>query len=155
MKERQARTTSGDKTICLPMPLEMDYQTFVEDTVSYRIYLDKLIGERPELFPAEINEGYSFHGFVESGKLHLRTRRILLKSRRQAYQLRPDTVMPYMVGTTEDVEKGLYLRRYGVPYEAIAHELGHNAMYWYNATQSLGRISIVGATVKDPSAFPL
>jgi hypothetical protein len=22
------------------------------------------------------------------------------------------------VGTTEDVEKGLYLRRYGVPYEA-------------------------------------
>jgi hypothetical protein len=110
MKERQARTTSGDKTICLPMPPEVDYQTFVEDTVGYRIYLDKMIEEHPELFPAEINQGYSFHGFVESGKLHLRTRRILLKSRRQAYQLRPDTVMPYMIGTTEDVEKGLYLR---------------------------------------------
>ena len=27
-------------------------------------------------------------------------------------------------------------------------------MYWYNATQALGRISIVGATVKDPSSFP-
>jgi hypothetical protein len=154
MKERQARTTSGDKTICLPMPLEVDYQTFVEDTVAYRMYLDTMIEQHPELFPAEINEGYSFHGFVESGKLHLRTRRILLKSRRQAYQLRPDTVMPYMIGTTEDVEKGLYLRRYGVPYEAIAHVLGHNAMYWYNATQSLGRISMVGATVKDPSVFP-
>jgi hypothetical protein len=32
--------------------------------------------------------------------------------------------MPYMVGTTEEVEKGLYLRRYGVPYEGIAHVLG-------------------------------
>jgi hypothetical protein len=101
-----------------------------------------------------LSEGYSFHGFVESGKLHLRTRRILLKACRQAYQIRPDTVMPYMIGTTEEVEKGLYLRRYGVPYEAIAHVLGHNAMYWYNATQALGRISIVGATVKEPSSFP-
>jgi hypothetical protein len=113
-----------------------------------------MIEEHPELFPAEINEGYSFHGFVESVKLHLRTRRILLKTRRQAYQLRPDTVMPYIIGTTEAVEKGLYLRRHGLPYEAIAHVLGHSAMYWYKATQSLGRISIVGATVKDPSAFP-
>jgi hypothetical protein len=103
MKELQTRTTSGAKTICLPMPPEVDYQTFVEDTVGYRVYLDKMIEQHPELFPAEINEGYNFHGFVESGKLHLRTRRILLKSRRQAYQLRPDTVMPYMIGTTEDV----------------------------------------------------
>jgi hypothetical protein len=61
MKECQARTTSGDKTICLPMPLEVDYQTFVEDAVEYRAYLDKMIEEHPELFPAEINEGYSFH----------------------------------------------------------------------------------------------
>jgi hypothetical protein len=91
---------------------------------------------------------------VESDKLHLRTRRIRLKSNRQAYQLRPDTVMPYMIGYTEEVEKGLYLRRYGVPYEAIAHVLGHSAMYWYQATQALGRISIVGATVKEPSSFP-
>jgi hypothetical protein len=59
-----------------------------------------------------------------------------------------------MIGMTEDVEKGLYLRRYGLPYEAIAHVLGHNAMYWYNATQALGRPSMVGATVKDPSSFP-
>jgi len=27
--------------------------------------------------------------------------------------------MPYMVGTTEEVEKGWYLRRYGVPYEGM------------------------------------
>jgi hypothetical protein len=63
--------------------------------------------------------------------------------------------MPYMIGRTEDVEKGLYLRRYGVPYKAIAHVLGMNAMYWYSATQALGRISIVGSTVKDPDHLPL
>lgn len=154
MKARQARTTSGDKTICLPMPADKDYITFVEDTAGYRAYLDEMIETHPELFPSEISQGYSFHGFVESGKLHIRTRRILLKHSKQAYQIRPDTIMPYMIGRTEDVEKGLYLRRYGVPYEAIAHVLGHNAMYWYTATQALGRISIVGATVKDPSSFP-
>jgi hypothetical protein len=71
-----------------------------------------------------------------------------------AYQLRPDTVMPYMVGTTEEVEKGLYLRRYGVPYEGIAHVLGHSAMFWYRAHQALGRPSIVGSTVKDPETIP-
>ena len=43
----------------------------------------------------------------------------------------------YMIGTSEEVEKGLYLRRYGVPYEGIAHVLGHTPMYWYNATKVL------------------
>lgn len=65
------------------------------------------------------------------------TRRIRLKCNRDSYQIRPDTVMPYMVGTTEEVEKGLYLRRYGVPYEGIAHVLRHSAMYWYRATQAM------------------
>ena len=154
MAERKKRTVAGDKTICLPMEAEINYEEWIEDTKAVRTYLDQLIASHPELFPAEIDEGYCFHGFVESGKLHLRTRRIRLKSNGQAYQLRPDTVMPYMIGTTEVVEKGLYLRRYGVPYEGIAHVLGHSAMYWYNATQSLGRVSIVGTTVKDPSAIP-
>jgi hypothetical protein len=62
--------------------------------------------------------------------------------------------MPYMGGMSEEVEKGLYLRRYGVPYEGIAHVLGHSAMYWYRATQALGRPSMVGSRVKDPAAIP-
>lgn len=154
MTERTKRTTAGDKTICLPLPEDIDYKEFVEDTKAFRVYLDSLIGNHPELFPVGIEEGYCFHGFVESGKLDLSTRRIRLKCNGQAYQLRPDTVMPYMIGTTEEVEKGLYLRRYGVPYEGIAHVLGHSAMYWYQATQAVGRASIVGSTVKDPDAIP-
>jgi hypothetical protein len=62
--------------------------------------------------------------------------------------------MPYMIGSSEEVEKGLYLRRYGVPYEGIAHVLGHSAMFWYRATQAMGRVSIVGSTVKDPQDIP-
>jgi hypothetical protein len=153
-QQRKKRTTAGDKTICLPIAEGQDYETLVNDTSAFRTYLNQVIAKYPELFPAEIDEGYCFHGFVESQRLEMTTRRIRLKSNGQAYQLRPNTVMPYMSATTAEVEKGLYLRRYGVPYEAIAHVLGHSAMFWYRATQSLGRISIVGSTLKSPSAFP-
>jgi hypothetical protein len=111
MTRRKKRTIAGDKTICLPMSAETNYEKLVQDTAGYRVYLDQMIALHPELFPEGIELGYSFHGFVESGKLHLTTRRIRLKSTGAAYQLRPDTVMPYMIGTTEEVEKGLYLRR--------------------------------------------
>jgi hypothetical protein len=154
MTSRKKRTTAGDKTICLPMTVEENYEMFVKDTPGYRAYLDQMIALHPELFPVGIEKGYRFHGFVESGKLHLTTRRIRLNETGEVYQIRPDTVMPYMIGKTEDVEKGLYLRRYGVPYDGIAHVLGHNGMYWYHATQALSRISIVGSTVKTPGVFP-
>ena len=32
-----------------------------------------------------------------------------------------------MVGRTDEVEKGLYLRRYGVPFDAIAYVFGRDA----------------------------
>ena len=154
MTSHKKRTTAGDKTICLPLSVELDYDTFVKDTAGYRLYLDQMIALHRELFPVGIEQGYRFHGFVSSGKLHLSTRRIRLNVNGEVYQIRPDTVMPYMVGKTEDVEKGLYLRQYGVPYDGIAHVLGHNGMYWYHATQSLSRISIVGSTVKTPGVSP-
>lgn len=154
MVDRKPRGIAGDKTICLPMDENTDYEALVKDTTAFRVYLDQHIQQQPELFPKGIEEGYCFHGFVQSGRLRLTTRRIRLKTNGEAYQIRPDTVMPYMVGTTEELEKGLYLRRYGVPYEGIAHVLGHSAMHWYRATQALGRPSIVGSTVKDPDAIP-
>jgi hypothetical protein len=154
MAERKKRTIAGDKTICLPIAADIDYDQLVKDTPAFRVYLDKMIATHPELFPVGVEQGDCFHGFVESGKLHLSTRRIRLKCNGQAYQIRPDTVMPYMIGKSEEVEKGLYLRRYGVPYEGIAQVLGDSAMYWYHATQALGRASIVGTTVKDPDAIP-
>jgi hypothetical protein len=154
MAERKKRSTAGDKTICLPISQDVNYEQLVKQTKAFRAYLEQQIVVHPELFPAQIEQGYCFHGFVVSERLGITTRRIRLKGSRETYQIRPDTVMPYMVGSTEEVEKGLYLRRYGVPYEGIAHVLGHSAMYWYRATQAMGRASIVGSTVKDPEAIP-
>jgi hypothetical protein len=150
----QQRTTAGDKTIHLPVPVGVDYEEWIKDSVGYREYLNEQIAVHPELFPPEINQGYWLTGLVHSKRQAMSTRRMILKANRQTYQLHPDTVMPFMIGKTEDVEKGLYLRRYGVPYEGIAHVLGRNPMYWYNATQALSRISILGASVKDPELFP-
>jgi hypothetical protein len=40
MSTRAKRTTAGDKTICLPIAKEIDYETFVKDTQAFRVYLD-------------------------------------------------------------------------------------------------------------------
>ncbi len=76
MTSRKKRTTAGDKTICLPISAEMDYEAIVKETPGYRSYLDQMIELYREPFPSGIEQGYRFHGFVESGKLHLTTRRI-------------------------------------------------------------------------------
>lgn len=147
-------TVPGDKTICLPIAEGVDYEQLVKDRKAFRQYLDDLIANHAELFPAEIAQGYCFHGFRRSAKLGLVSRRIRLVANGEAYQLRPDFVMPYMIGNTEEVEKGLYLRQFGVPYEAIAHVLGKDPMYWYRATMAMGRPSLVGTTVKDGATLP-
>lgn len=82
-------------------------------------------------------------------------RRIRLLETAEVYQLRPEFVMPYMVGRTDEVEKGLYLRRYGVPFDALAYVFGRDASYWYRLHQSLGRFSIVGTTVRNIQKIPV
>lgn len=155
MTTRQKRGIAGDKTICIPVVDEEGYAELVKDLERFRLYLDEVIEQYRELFPKAIERGYSFHGYSISQKQgQLMIRRIRVIETGEVYQLRPDFVMPYGIGKTEAVEKGLYLRRYGVPYDGIAHVLGHDAMYWWRATQALGRGSIVGSTVKDPEAIP-
>ena len=147
-------TVPGDKTICLPIADEKEYTKLIKQTKAFRKYLDEQIALHPELFPKEIEAGYRFHGFRTSAKLKLESRRIRLVSNGEAYQIRPDFVMPYMIGKTEEVEKGLYLRRFGLPYEAIAYVMGKDPMYWYRASLVLRRPSLVGSTVKDGEAIP-
>ena len=85
--------------------------------------------------------------------MNLDQRRIKL-SNGQVYQIRPSFVMPYMIAKTDAIENALYLRRFGVPFDALAYVFGRDAMFWYRATISLGRNSLVGTTVKDPSRLP-
>lgn len=115
----------------------------MKDLTVFRQYLDQSIAQYPELFPAEIAPGYGLHGFRRSAKLRLVSRRLRLVSNGQAYPLRPACVMPHRLGETETVEKGLYLRRFGVPYEAIASVRGTDPLYWYRASLAFGRPSII------------
>ena len=62
--------------------------------------------------------------------------------------------MPYMTGFAEEVEKPLFLRKFNVPFWALAYVFGRNAMYWFRLEQSLGRNSLVGTTIKDPDGLP-
>jgi hypothetical protein len=57
-QQRRKRSTAGDKTICLPVGNREDYDSLVKDTPAFRSYLDGMIAEHPELFPAEIEQGY-------------------------------------------------------------------------------------------------
>jgi len=59
-----------------------------------------------------------------------------------------------MIGSTEEVEKALYYRRWGVPFDALAYGFGRNPMYWYRAYVSLGRPSLVGTTIKTADRLP-
>jgi hypothetical protein len=145
----------GQKTICIPVSSEAAYGEILENIEEFREYLEQTIELHPELFPPQIEDGYRFYGMTYSQKQKLKLRRIQLHSNAEVYQLRPDFVMPYMIGKTDEVEKGLYLRRYGVPYEGLAYVFGRDAMYWYRAEQRLGKFSLVGTTVKDPQQLPV
>lgn len=63
-------------------------------------------------------------------------------------------MMPYLTGRTNEVEKVLFLCRFGVPLWALVYVFGRNEMYWYRAYIFLGCNSIVGTTVKNPARLP-
>jgi hypothetical protein len=63
-------------------------------------------------------------------------------------------VMPYHVGFTDDVEKGLFLRKFDVPFWGLCHAFDKNAMFWYRMEQNIGRNSIAGTTVKNSGLLP-
>ena len=112
------------KTICIAFPSEEHYQVCMNDTVKIREYLDATYSQHPELFPEAFKGGYVLHGFVYSKKQEINLRRIKLVENDEAYQIRPSFLMPYMVARTDEVEKGLYFKRWGVPFEALTYGFG-------------------------------
>src|SRR5215510_12094745 len=110
----------GTKHICLPFPSEAQYRAYVDDTVQYRQYLTQMQCQHPALFPTAMDQGYTFHDAYRSIKQNLRVRRSKVKATGAVFTLRPSFVMPYMIARTEEVEKALYLRQWGVPFGALA-----------------------------------
>ena len=141
------------KSICIRFASQQEYQEMVKDKKRFRNYLKQKSMENSELFPEEIKTGFNFCGFVESKKQEMKMRRIKLKNN-EVYQIRPSFLMPYMIAKTDEIEKALYLRRWGVPFEALAHVFGRNPMYYYRAFISMGRPNLVSSTVKNAENLP-
>lgn len=119
-----------------------------------------MIERHPELFPAVIEDGYTLHDMRSSGKMSdIRLRRIKLKAcdgqgKALVFTIAPSAVMPYMTGYTDEVEKPLFLRRFGVPFWALSRVFGRNDQYWYRLASHVGRYEIIQTTVKGNCKVP-
>jgi hypothetical protein len=120
-----------------------------------------MIATYPELFPCDVEAGYTLHDYLPASvKLpDVRFRRIKLKRQNergeaQVLTICSSEVMPYMTGYTDAVEKALFLRRFGVPFWGLTYVFGRNDAYWYNMVGRFGRYEIVGTVVKDPNCLP-
>jgi hypothetical protein len=138
----------------LPFESEQHYAECVAETIKYRNFLAQQYDQHPELFPAAFSEGYQFHSRYRQKKQDLVLRRIKLKATEKVLTIRPSFVMPYGVGRTDEMEKALFLRRYGVPFDGLAYVFGRDANFWQRSCLQLGRPSLLGTTIKDPERLP-
>ena len=140
------RSSRGHRTICLPIAEEA-YLQAIHDPVAFRRWIDDCFREAPELFPANFARGYELKDGRTSVKQGLPIRRLLTRDK-AAYSVRPSFVLPYMTARTADVEGPLFLRKFAVPFWALARVFGHDPTYWYRLECGLGRFSVAGTTVR-------
>ena len=154
--KEQSKVSRANPRVILPIPYR-EYQQLASEPNQFRRWLDEMSAAYPELFPCEIEAGYTLHDFLPaSAKLpDVRFRRIKLKAGEQhVLTICSSDVMPYMTGYTDEVEKALFLRRFGVPFWGLTYVFGRNDDYWYNMTGRFGRYEIVGTVVKDADQLP-
>lgn len=158
--KKRSKVTRISKRIILPIKLSR-YNELSQDASAFRIWLDKMISNYPELFPREISQGYTLHDILPpSVKLSdVRLRRIRLKERDeqgrvQVFTIASSDILPYMTGYTDEVEKPLFLRRFTVPFWGLTYVFGRNDSYWYRLSTHLGHYEIIGTTVKTAENLP-
>jgi len=110
----------GTKHICLPFPSAAQYRAYVDDPAQYRQYLTQMLHQYPALFPKGMDQDFTFHDYYVSVKQDLIVRRIKVKATGAVFALRPSCVMPSMIARTDEVDKALYLRPWGGPFDALA-----------------------------------
>ena len=90
----------------------------------FRQTLDRFFPDLPELFPAAFAQGYTLKDDRVSAQLGVRRRRIQCQATAQSFSVRPAFVTPYLTAFTDAVAEPLFLRRFGVPYWALARVFG-------------------------------
>lgn len=158
--KKRSKVTKVNKRIILPIELSR-YNELSQDATAFRDWLDTMIASYPELFPATIKSGYRMHDILPASvKLpEVQWRRIECKEgdeqgRVQVFTICSSDVMPYMTGYTDEVEKPLFLRRFGVPFWGLSYVFGHNDSYWYRLSTHLGQYEIVETTVQSADNLP-
>jgi hypothetical protein len=139
------RSSRGHRTLCVPISEEA-YAQIVSDPQQFRRSLDECFRQMPELFPKNFAAGYQLKDDRRSAKQDVPIRRIVLNDG-LSYSVRPSFLMPYMTARTDDAQGPLFLRKFGVPFWALARVFGHSPMYWYRIECGLGRFSVAGTTV--------
>ncbi len=161
-KYNKTKIESKKRTKRITLPTDLTtYNALSLNKQAFRQYLDEMLHTHPELFPADINQGYKLHGMMPPSKKmpHVQLRRIQLKAldkqeRLQVFTIAPCDVLSHMVGDVTEVEKALFLRRFGVPFWALTYVFGRNDSYWCNLTTSFGRHDLVGTTIKHAENLP-
>ena len=141
--------TARNRTICLPID-EARYEHIIQDAGAFRAWLTEQHVLHPELFPELLARGFCLKDSRTSARLGIVIRRIQLPDG-TAWSIRPSFVMPGMTARTEDVRNPLFLRKFAVPYWALAEVFGRNAMFYHRLQSSLGRNSLAGTTVRKGS----
>jgi hypothetical protein len=140
------RASRGHRTLCLPFAEDF-YSQIINDPAAFRRAIDERFQAFPELFPDRFADGYRLKDGRVSLKQRVPIRRLILKDG-TAYSIRPSFLMPYLTARTDDVQGPLFLRKFAVPFWALARVFGRDPMYWYRIECGLGRLSVVGTTVR-------
>ncbi len=149
--QSNAPAKRGHRSICLPFDQNV-YGETVADPKKFRTYVNKMIELFPDLFPAKIVNGYELKDKTFRKKLGIDIRRIRIDG--TSYTLHPSFAMPHMTGITEDVKGALFLRKFSVPFWALAVVFGKNATYWYRMEKAFGRYNLVATTIRNPEDIP-
>ena len=148
-------TNATRKSRVIRLPIEQnEYSKVIDDSHSFRCWLNDTHAQHQKLFSDEFPSGYRMKDSLVSAKTGLIFRRITIDG--VAYSIRPSFVLPYLrqnIGN-DTVSNALFLRKFSVPFWALAHVFGKYPMYWYRLEASLGRFSIVGTTVKFSKLLP-
>ena len=146
-------TSKGCRQICIPMT-RGQYDVTWNAPASVREYLEPLIRDYPEMFPASISTGYQLHGHLPESKKLPGVRLRQIRTSDGVYTLRPSFAFSYMTGTVDELEKPLFLLALHVPIWAVTFVFGRNDMYWQRLVERMGRNSLVGTTVRVSEKMP-
>ncbi len=153
LEENCTTSTRNSRIIRLPISQE-EYAQTAHKSIRFRVWLDNTYTQYPELFPEQFSTGYLMKDSFVSIKTGLMLRRITVDG--IAFSIRPSFVLPHLRKDC-DIElasNALLLRKFSVPFWALAHVFGKNPMYWYRLEVSLGSLSLVGTTIKSKELLP-